>query len=355
MENSMVAHLWANEKQESAHGSNFYFEGASIYSYGYHFEVGRIVRNKHGRKAYLINDEYYSNTTSQHQAYVRNAIPVGEKVFQVGYNMSYKGQMSFVVKKLEIIKERAESCKKARTEKPYGYIWISFNELISYIEFFNMHKPGQLMRKSANEWLGTKHKLSWESDKVKQEYVRELKRVFKILLDHQALEVLGTVNVIVDEICGEGTWTNYTERCQKHRVAQKERDAKRIKVARIEYEARRKQLEERIKLWKAGEIREINAPYGYHDLDDGPNVWLRIKNGKVETSKGIKLYQFEAKRLWKLIKYFHDGNTFQHNMAKDVHGNSWAFNSYQNDLLVAGCHRIAYSEMESIAKQLGLE
>lgn len=27
MNNSMVAHLWANEKQESANGSNFYFEG----------------------------------------------------------------------------------------------------------------------------------------------------------------------------------------------------------------------------------------------------------------------------------------------------------------------------------------
>ena len=67
MNNSMVAHLWANESQESANGSNFYFEGQSIYSYGRHFEVGRIVRNKRGEKAYLINDRYYSSTTSRHQ------------------------------------------------------------------------------------------------------------------------------------------------------------------------------------------------------------------------------------------------------------------------------------------------
>ena len=52
MNNSMVAHLWANEKQESANGSNFYFEGESIYSYGRHFEVGRIVRNKDGNEKY---------------------------------------------------------------------------------------------------------------------------------------------------------------------------------------------------------------------------------------------------------------------------------------------------------------
>lgn len=79
MNNSMVAHLWANESQESANGSNFYFEGESIYSYGRHFEIGRIVRNKRGRKAYLINDTYYSSTTSKHQYYVREAIPTGSR------------------------------------------------------------------------------------------------------------------------------------------------------------------------------------------------------------------------------------------------------------------------------------
>lgn len=39
MNNSMVAHLWANEKKESARGNKFFFEGKSIYSYGYHFEI----------------------------------------------------------------------------------------------------------------------------------------------------------------------------------------------------------------------------------------------------------------------------------------------------------------------------
>lgn len=89
MNNSMVAHLWANEKQESANGSNFYFEGESIYSYGRHFEVGRIVRNKRGEKAYLINDIYYSSSTSKHQCRVREAIPTGSKVFYVECNISY--------------------------------------------------------------------------------------------------------------------------------------------------------------------------------------------------------------------------------------------------------------------------
>lgn len=46
MNNLIVAHLWAHEQEESALGSNFFFEGTSIYSYGHHFEVGRIVKKQ---------------------------------------------------------------------------------------------------------------------------------------------------------------------------------------------------------------------------------------------------------------------------------------------------------------------
>lgn len=352
MNNKMVAHLWANEQQESAFGSNFYFNGASIYSWGTHFEAGRIVRNKRGEIAYLINEERYSSSTSQHQSYIRSAIPLGAMIFSVGYNMNNLGNMLFVVNQLEAIKDSAERYRKARTEISYRNIWEPFKSLMAYIKFFDLGTPKQLLKKNVNEWLGTKHELAWKSDKVKQEHVRNLKHILQIMLNHQALEVLGTVNVIVDEICGEETWTSYTERCQKYRIVQEVREAKRIENDRIIYEKGKKSLEEKIQMWKSGEIRDINL-LGYSSNDE-PNVWLRIKNGKVETSKGIILSQTEAERLWKRIKSFHDGAQFQHDLARDSSGNNWVFNKYQNDMLTAGCHRIAYSEMEIIAKQLGL-
>ena len=49
----------------------------------------------------------------------------------------------------------------------------------------------------------------------------------------------------------------------------------------------------------------------------------------------------------------HRGGQFRHGLVEDVDGNKWSINRYENDILTAGCHRIAYSEMESIAKQLG--
>lgn len=62
MNNSMVAHLWANEKEESARGSNLFFEGRSIYSYGYHFEVGRIVRKQRGISGLYRRSVYETNS-----------------------------------------------------------------------------------------------------------------------------------------------------------------------------------------------------------------------------------------------------------------------------------------------------
>lgn len=351
MNNSMVAHLWANEKKESGKGSNLFFEGRSIYSYGYHFEVGRIVRNKCGEKAYLLNDKYYSSSTCKHQRCVRSAIPTGSKVFSVGYNMSDDGSMAFITSQLELIKEVIEKYKKVRTELSYRDIWETFKNLMDYIEFFDMGTPRRLLKKSANEWLGTNHELSRKSDKIKREHVRELKRIFQILLNHQALKILGTVNVVVDEVCGEGTWAKYTIRCQRWTEGCEKREAIVLEKARKEEEARNKALEERIQMWKSGEISQLS--YYCWSENDQPNVWLRIKNGKIETSKGIKVELTEAERLCRLIKVFHNGGQFQHDLALDVTGYRWAFNRYENDMLTAGCHRIAYSEMESIAKQLG--
>lgn len=351
MNNAMIAHLWANEQQGSAKGSNFFFEGDSIYSYGRHFEAGRIVWNKRGERAYLVNTSRYSVTTGKHMSKVWGSLPTDALVF--GMEKFIEGGMLFVTNKLEVIKNTAEKYKRARTEISYQNIWEPFKNLINYIKFFDMGTPKRILKRSVNEWLVPDHELGRRPDKVKREYVHELKRIFKIMLDHQSLADFGTVNVIVDEICGEGTWINYTERCQRYRLAQEKREAKAIERARIENEAKKKTLEERVRMWKAGEIKELNAPWGgYFEINE-PNVWLRIKNGKVETSKGVKLSKAETERLWRRIKSFHDGAQFQHDLARDSSGHSWAFNSYKNDLLIAGCHRIAYSEMEDMAMKLG--
>lgn len=64
-----VFHMWAAQSQDSArqggNPSRAFFKGTSCYSYGMHYEVGRLVTvNKH--QVALINTTGYSHTTNHH-------------------------------------------------------------------------------------------------------------------------------------------------------------------------------------------------------------------------------------------------------------------------------------------------
>jgi hypothetical protein len=63
--------------------------------------------------------------------------------------------------------------------------------------------------------------------------------------------------------------------------------------------------------------------------------------------------RFVASKLWRAVSAMHRGAEFRHGLVEDITGHQWSLNRYENDLLTAGCHRIAYNEMERIAKQLG--
>ena len=71
----MVCHLWANQSQDHARnsGNSVWFSGDTIYSYGSHFPMARIVTNGKGETAVLHNSDSYSVTTSCHQSQVRSA------------------------------------------------------------------------------------------------------------------------------------------------------------------------------------------------------------------------------------------------------------------------------------------
>lgn len=66
-----VAHIWASKKQKEGRNAhdNFYFKGATIYSYGSHFPIATIQGND-----VLFTLQSYSNTTAKHIQKVRQAI-----------------------------------------------------------------------------------------------------------------------------------------------------------------------------------------------------------------------------------------------------------------------------------------
>lgn len=78
-----VAHFWANQTQADGRASSIFFDGPSIFSYGRHFEIARIVRAPYkasvtkgsdARGIILLTSRSYSVTTRKHKSDVMRAI-----------------------------------------------------------------------------------------------------------------------------------------------------------------------------------------------------------------------------------------------------------------------------------------
>lgn len=141
--------------------------------------------------------------------------------------------------------------------------------------------------------------------------------------------------------------------------------------ARIKWEkeqAEKREYIERLKaqgdegirqLWHEGLINSSSLWGKPVTVFYGGNVLLKVtKNGEeVETSKGITIPLKECKRLWLIINRWHENNTEFYRSGETVHATKhqhWNIERYQHDIMIAGCHAIAYKEMATIAKQLNL-
>ena len=84
MNNSNVAHLWAAQGKPGAKGSNLFFEGPTMFSYGHHFPIANIVPASGKRpRVILFTSRDYSVTTAKHKSCVYHAIPGSDTVFTV--------------------------------------------------------------------------------------------------------------------------------------------------------------------------------------------------------------------------------------------------------------------------------
>lgn len=72
-----VAHAWANQTGRARRGFNMYYEGHTIFSYGDHFPIARIVDEAGSSGApglILFTSRSYSTSTAKHKTYTSRAI-----------------------------------------------------------------------------------------------------------------------------------------------------------------------------------------------------------------------------------------------------------------------------------------
>lgn len=96
------------------------------------------------------------------------------------------------------------------------------------------------------------------------------------------------------------------------------------------------------------------ASFSQSEFFYGGNVLLRYneQTRMVETSKSIKLNLDQAKKLWRTIEIWHQNPKRFQRIEIKTQNSSYTAHSFNNDILVAGCHSIAYSEMRRMAHQL---
>lgn len=141
------------------------------------------------------------------------------------------------------------------------------------------------------------------------------------------------------------------ERGRKIRVQEEARIAAE-KAAKLEaYKSRG--VEGMRDLWR----EHLCSIYEYDRLDDyyyGGNVLLRCgkNHDYIETSKNIKLSIEQCKKYWKIISIWHENPSKFKSIQIATKTGTYKVTSYQDDILTAGCHKIAYQEMKRMMKEI---
>lgn len=119
-------------------------------------------------------------------------------------------------------------------------------------------------------------------------------------------------------------------------------------AARAEYE-KKAALEagERMALWINGDSVYTG---GFNYLPTA----LRIKAESIQTSRGANIPVADAIKLWPLlVRAKNSGKTLEAGLHS-INLGAYRFNSFDGNILIVGCHQIAWDQLEKMAIQLNL-
>lgn len=295
--NREIPHNWwhANERGAGKKSSNIFYDlsdnGESvIYSYGRHFPIAIRMKDVNGNDIVLFNDDGYSVSTNRHKSYVRQAIPRHVKVFEVPNLSPFQSFEGVASKLLEL---REHQLKASITEK----------------------------RVQAK----TRQRCIDEANRILASYLEfcELTGITPKDLKAFGIEDLDTLRADA-----------------KAQAEEAERQRK------LREKAREKALKKEIAEWVAGERQHLSGTVG---------VKLRVsKDGtEIETSHGARIPVEDALKVVPLLKHVKEVPN-RKIRREGLKLGQYSFTVLTREELVVGCHHIPVSELDRIAKQLGV-
>lgn len=293
MNNKELCHIWAQQEKSEGKGSNLFFEGATIYSYGHHFPIAKIVGN-----IVLFTTKSYSVTTAKHKNYVLYAINQYNIIYCddviASFEEQHKNNVELMKKEIELLRLKIAK-SLTRGEDYLRFFNKEMENLKSYIKLFklkNVKIPKEYNQKEAIKIVNKQkqaEKIRKQREKIEQEKIKQ-----------NTLDLLPK-------------WKNHIE------LTDQEKELK------------------------------TNISYLGYDC-------LRIASDceNIETSRGAIFPIEHAKKAYPLILLAIKNMGWIKN-GHSIHLGNYTIDSIDaNGDIHAGCHFVPFSEVKEIAEKLGI-
>lgn len=284
-----LTHKWAhglNDKQYSR--VPVYVENGTLFSYGRHFPLGVRCGTIAGKPAYLLNSRSYSLTTSTHQRDASWATQHGERLrvpmFAAPWSSMFIPQM---VEQMERDQQTAERDTASRGPVKRERALLTAQGIADTAKRLPAFLKGAGLKLDRSNAARLRKLAAW------------------VPCDREQL----------------------AERLKAAKLAQERREA-RAKAKAMKAEA------ERLERWKMGE--------GWGGFT---RLALRLKDGEVETTKGARVDEASARRLWMGWKAGVD--------MVGRHVGPYQVNEQTPDAIRIGCHTIDRATAEEFVARVG--
>lgn len=158
-------HVFAQFTQDSGKCGNVFFEGNTIYSYGYHFPMAQRI-NLGAMPVILVNGRSYSNSTSKHQSWTRSALSHYTQIISFGMDRNgtttkeshelnerhYIRELGTIANNLSVARKPASWIEKANDLNDQAWKYFSFFGLTPsqeyQTEYHNATNPSEEIKAS---------------------------------------------------------------------------------------------------------------------------------------------------------------------------------------------------------------
>lgn len=185
-DNYDCVHTFAQRTQNNGRTSNnnIFFEGDKIYSYGYHYELGRFLDDK----TILINDKGYSASTGKHIRLLIGATSQYKQYYRT------KTDIHLVHTEIMYLKKKLSKARKPEIYISQIYsLWNSFNEYINerkqkQLRKYKEYKKLLLFVDSLQEETSIENLRNWAKEEEKKKREKQKKELTKNLAKFRAYE-----------------------------------------------------------------------------------------------------------------------------------------------------------------------